>query len=190
MLKPELIDVLFNRSNNHESFDEFCSFIVSNPGNFVRNGFYESMKANFGNVKSYGRYMTNDLSLQIASAGKYWRDAKYNFFLQRKHKYSIAFENNSYPYYTTEKLMDAFLGGSIPLYWGDPKIKEDWNPAAFINVGKLGNDEAILKIKELESIKNMFNDIYNTPIFTDEQKKNHIDNMNNFEDWLIEKIKK
>jgi hypothetical protein len=191
ILRPELQPILFDKKPRHENFDRFCSFIVSNPGNFMRNSFFGQLsQQGSGKVFSYGKYLTNDLSLQKESQGKYWRDAKYAFFNSNKHKYSVAFENNSYPYYCTEKLMDAFLAGSIPLYWGDPKIKEDWNSDAFINVGKIGSDAAISLLKKMETNQEMFNEMYLAPIFTEEQKQRHINNINEFENWLIEKVKK
>jgi hypothetical protein len=135
-------------------------------------------------ISSYGRHLTNDFSLIEASRGKYWRNAKYEFFLKYKHKYAIAFENNSYPGYTTEKLMDAFLGNSIPIYWGDPKIKEDWNTNAFINANK-GVQYAYDLIKKQNQDIKLFDAMYHEPIFTDEQKKRHLENINGFEEWLI-----
>jgi hypothetical protein len=139
-------------------------------------------------VQSYGRYLTNNLNLQKESQGKYWRDAKYSFFSKVKHKYCICFEHSSYPYYCTEKLMDSFLAGSVPIYLGDPKINSDWNKESFINVGRIGTEETMKLIKDMEYNNELFLDVYSKPIFTDEQKKRHLDNMNNFEMWLINKI--
>jgi hypothetical protein len=51
----------------------------------------------------------------------------------RKHKFSFAFENTSYPGYATEKIADAFAANTIPIYWGDPEIGQELNPAAFVN---------------------------------------------------------
>jgi hypothetical protein len=132
--------------------------------------------------------MTNDISLQTASQGRYWRDAKYDFFSKVKHKFSIAFENNSYPNYTTEKLMDAFLGGSLPIYWGDPKIAEDWNTGAFLHSKNV--NELLDMVKAADVNDSIFKDVYAQPIFTDEQRQRHIDNMSIFEHWLIDSIKK
>jgi alpha(1,3/1,4) fucosyltransferase len=187
ILRPELQQFVFNEKIKHNSFDKFCSFTVSNPNNFVRNGFLQTVSA-YKPVSSYGRYMTNDLNLIKESQGKYWRDAKYNFFLKRKHKFSICFEHSSYPGYTTEKLMDAFLAGSLPIYWGDPKISEDWNCNAFL-YPRNGLDNEFSLMKELDTNNVLFNTIYNEPIFTDEQKQKHLLNIQNFEIWLINKIK-
>jgi len=185
LLKPELKDKLFNRIN-YESFDRFCSFTVSNPGNFMRNGMFQQL-SQYKFVHSYGRYLTNDVGLQVASKGRYWRDAKDTFFLKNKHKFSIAYENSPYPGYTTEKLMDSFLAGSIPIYWGDPKVKEDWNQEAFIDVNYFGN--IIEVIKKMDSDKEAFNSKYHQPVFTDEQKQRHLDRLDEFENWLFKIVK-
>ncbi len=37
------------------------------------------------------------------------------------HNFNIAFENSSYPGYVTEKITDAFIANTIPIYWGDKK---------------------------------------------------------------------
>ena len=36
----------------------------------------------------------------------------------------ICFENTSKPNYFTEKLVNAYYSGSIPIYWGDPNISK------------------------------------------------------------------
>jgi len=114
LLWPKLKDQLFNRVH-HENFERFCSFTVSNGGNFMRNSAFQQL-SQYKRVHSYGRYLTNDTGLQRASEGRYWRDAKDEFFMEHPHKFMMAYENKPYPWYCTEKLMDAFLVGSIPIY--------------------------------------------------------------------------
>jgi len=191
ILNPKLKDLLFGPRVNHEKFDRGMSFVVSNPANFFRNAFYDAVKSDSSiQTFSYGRFKTNNFELQRASQGKYWRDAKFEFFSKIKHKYNICFEHSSYPYYCTEKLMDAYLAGSIPIYWGDPKINEDWNKDAFINVGKLGTDNTIKLIKEFETNNHLFNKIYTEPIFTNEQRERHLNNIEEFENWFINIIRR
>jgi len=59
-------------------------------------------------------------------------------------KFSIVFENSSYPGYTTEKLFDGFLSNTIPIYWGNPKVNLDFNPAAFINCHDFNNFDGVV----------------------------------------------
>ena len=186
LLNPGYKDRLYNRLN-YDSFDRFCSFTVSNGGNFLRNGWYQQMNS-YKRVHSYGRYLGNSPELQQLSKGKYWRDAKDEFFLNNKHKFAITFENTPYPGYTTEKLMDAFLVGSMPIYWGSPNIHNEFNEKSFINVIKYPN--IIKTIKEFDQNREKFSEMYNEPIFTSDQQNNLLENLENFEYWLIDKVKR
>lgn len=187
LLKPELKERLYNRKNWEESqFIKWCSFTVSNPSNFMRNAAFQQIN-NYKPVDSYGRYLTNNNALQEYSKGRYWRDAKDDYFLTYPHKFMIAYENTPTRYYCTEKLMDAFLVGSMPIYWGDPRVGEDWNKEAFIDFTKGFDFE---KIVYLDKDWKLFQSVYEQPVFTDEQKKNLEDNLSNIENWLIDKVKR
>ena len=52
---------------------------------------------------------------------------------QKNYKFSIAFENTYCSGYTMEKLVDSFASQHIPLYYGNPRVAEEFNPKAFIN---------------------------------------------------------
>jgi len=186
LLKPELKERLYNRKNwREDEFQRWCSFTVSNPSNFMRNSAYQQLNQ-YKYVDSYGRFMTTNGALQEASKGRYWRDAKDEYFLKFPHKFMMAYENTPYRYYCTEKLMDAFLVGSMPIYWGDPRVGEDWNNEAFINVTKGDFDKIFRVDKDWE----LFKSIYNQPIFTDEQKEKLEENLETFNAWLINIIKR
>lgn len=40
----------------------------------------------------------------------------------RDYRYSVAMENSKHDFYFTEKLIDCFLTGTVPIYWGCPGI--------------------------------------------------------------------
>ena len=40
----------------------------------------------------------------------------------KDYRYSIAIENSKHDYWFTEKLLDCFLTGTVPIYWGCPSI--------------------------------------------------------------------
>ena len=46
--------------------------------------------------------------------------------------FSIAHENASYSGYFTEKVLDCFATGTIPIYWGDPDIGKIFNTDGII----------------------------------------------------------
>jgi hypothetical protein len=52
----------------------------------------------------------------------------------RDYMFSIAMENDCYDTYYTEKLLDCFLSGTIPIYWGSRKISDvfDINGVLFL----------------------------------------------------------
>ena len=53
--------------------------------------------------------------------------------VMRQYKFSICYENSSYPGWLTEKMLDALFAGSVPIYLGDPEVTKMVPPAAFID---------------------------------------------------------
>jgi hypothetical protein len=51
----------------------------------------------------------------------------------RPYKFTIAFENKELSGWTTEKMYDPLAAHTIPIFWGDPKAVDCFNPEAFIN---------------------------------------------------------
>eukprot|EP00468_Gymnochlora_sp_CCMP2014_P009026 CAMPEP_0167766158 /NCGR_PEP_ID=MMETSP0110_2-20121227/15157_1 /TAXON_ID=629695 /ORGANISM="Gymnochlora sp., Strain CCMP2014" /LENGTH=472 /DNA_ID=CAMNT_0007654091 /DNA_START=72 /DNA_END=1486 /DNA_ORIENTATION=- len=49
------------------------------------------------------------------------------------YKFVITFENSRVPGYTTEKILNAMLANTIPIYLGDPNIEDYINPRRFIH---------------------------------------------------------
>ena len=46
--------------------------------------------------------------------------------------FSVAIENSRSPGYATEKIIDCFLTKTVPIYWGDPTIGENFNTDGII----------------------------------------------------------
>lgn len=110
---------------------KFACFIVSNGACKMRNKFFE-MLSKVKRVDSLGRFMRNapvDFILpdRVKDRESYLR-------VIGQYKFIITFENVSLPYYSTEKIYNAFAAGTVPIYWGDPHITEQYNPDAFIHV--------------------------------------------------------
>lgn len=125
---------------------KFCSFVVSNGGKRKtqkRVEFFHRL-SRYRRVDSAGRYLNNlDGPLPGGPAEKV-------AFL-RHYKFNIAFENGSLPGYTTEKLVEAMQARTVPIYWGSPRVAEEFNPRSFLNYHDFGSeDELIEKIIELD----------------------------------------
>lgn len=143
--------------------DRFCSFIASNPNCLIRNRCFELLST-YKHVDSAGKFRTNTTEL-INMNNVNWSISK-NVFL-KKYKFNICFENSSYPGYFTEKLMQAKLSGTIPIYWGDPKVIEECNPNSFINYSLFKNDEDFInEIKRLDTDDIAYKKIRDTPLFS------------------------
>ena len=186
LLWPELKTKLFLMNRYKEIHEKWCAFTVSNPSNFFRNSLFHQLNE-YKLVSSYGRYLNNDNKLIMTSEGKYWRYAKTEFFNTHSHKFMMAIENSPYKYYCTEKLMDAFLGFTLPIYWGDTRVAEDWNEKAFINGTKIDILEAVKKIDKDDGL---YKAMMMEPVFTKEQMEKLENNLQNFESWLINTVKK
>ena len=119
----------------------FCSFVVSNCfADDVRAIFYDKLSA-YKKVSSGGRFR-NNIGGAVADKKAF----------QAEHKFAIAFENTSYDGYCTEKLMEAFAAGTIPIYWGDPNVVKDFNPEAFINAHDFKDfDEVVERVKQIDN---------------------------------------
>jgi hypothetical protein len=51
----------------------------------------------------------------------------------RPYKFTIAFENKELDGWTTEKMYDPMAAHTVPIFWGDRRAVEYFNPEAFIN---------------------------------------------------------
>ena len=73
-----------------------------------------------------------------------------------KYKFSICFENSITTGYITEKIFDCFYAGTIPIYYGDPNVKESIDPDSYIDFRKFDD------YKDLELfVKNISEQEYN-----------------------------
>lgn len=61
----------------------------------------------------------------------------------KDYAFSIVIENSKTPYYFTEKLIDSFMTGTVPIYWGCTHIDKFFNKNGMI----IFNDVNDLKIK-------------------------------------------
>lgn len=135
---PQLPELFQPRKFAKEELLErkFCNFLYSQP-NRVRENFFDCLNR-YRRVDSPGARKNNMSALgnqdsPIASRiHRSWSQQRLEFV--RQYKFTIAFENSSYPGYITEKMWQTLLGGSLPIYWGNPMAYRDFNPKCYINV--------------------------------------------------------
>lgn len=115
----------------------FCCWVASNASMYdasYRLRFVQLLSSRYKSVACGGEVMNN-----VGGPVQDKMDFLSGF------KFNIAFENASHPGYCTEKLLHAFAGGCVPIYWGDPHVarckphrqlsdvEPDFNPAALIS---------------------------------------------------------
>ena len=136
----------------------FCNLVVSNGLSKKRIDFFHQL-SKYKVCDSGGRFLNN--------IGGPVED-KQSFI--KNYKFTIAFENSSYPGYATEKIFEPFLAGSIPVYWGDPLIKRDFNSAAFVNFADYGTDKALIdRIIEIDNNDDLYLEMLHQPAYADNQ---------------------
>ncbi len=141
----------------------FCNFICSNGNARRRVEFFQKL-SQYKRVESLGAVERNNDALVGTGHDTAGYRAKQAF--QARCKFSIAFENSYFPGYTTEKLSDPLLAGSVPIYSGNPHVAEIFNPRAFINVDEFASDEeAIEHIQAVDNDDALYQSYLDEPPF-------------------------
>ena len=158
---------------------KFCSFIYSNSNAYhVRDDlFYEISR--YKKIDSLGKHLNN--------MGNHPDRENENWFAsslkaKREYRFSICAENGRMSGYTSEKIISAFLAGSIPIYWGNPNVVKEFNPEAFINC----NDtvDVIKAIREIEENRDLWVEMVTAQWQTDAQIKILRDQEKKYTDFI------
>jgi len=99
----------------------FCGFVVSNPLCKLRNEFFRRL-AKYERVDSGGK-LFNNVGGRVADKQAFLAECRF----------TIAFENESHPGYTTEKVAEPMLVDSLPIYQGDPLVGNDFDTRSFLS---------------------------------------------------------
>lgn len=157
-LPSNIADLTSGRKLNAKKKYAICAF-VGNPEP-IRLRTIEKLDEVFG-VQKFGFFYGN----QIGS--------KYPIGLD--YQFCIAYENDLYPGYVTEKIVEAYLAGTVPIYRGlfNKEAEKIFNPRAFINVLDFENDEELIHF-----ISNMsredYRRMYEEPLFCEIPKLDYL----------------
>jgi Glycosyltransferase family 10 (fucosyltransferase) C-term/Alpha-(1,3)-fucosyltransferase FucT N-terminal domain len=77
-------------------------------------------------VDGFGRAFDNSIKSHDASGF-----CKYDIL--KDYIFNLCPENSLYPGYYTEKIVEAYAAGCIPITWADPNVKVDFKEGSFIN---------------------------------------------------------
>lgn len=87
-----------------------------------------------------------------------------NIEVYAHYRFCLVMENTKLDGYITEKIMLAFVGGCIPVYWGTREIFDLFNERAFIYYDIDNPLPAINRIVHLESNRTAYDQVMNEPI--------------------------
>jgi hypothetical protein len=134
LLKPRRIE------NEKKKFA--CAFI-GNP-HPMRLHFIEQL-SKLGNVDTYGSFVG--------------RPVENKYDIAKDYKFSVCFENDLYPGYVTEKLIDSYVTENVPIYWGNLGKDNTINRSSFLNLSDYNSVSDLIDcISQID-----FESIYNQP---------------------------
>jgi hypothetical protein len=92
------------------------------------------------------------------------KDTRSKFQASKDFRFVFAFENDLFPGYVTEKVIEAWATGAIPLYWGSDPL-EYINPKSIINLNDFNSfQEFLARIAEVNNSRTLWEQIASQPI--------------------------
>jgi hypothetical protein len=135
---------------------KFCAMIAGNPEG-LRVNLYNSL-SKYKQIDGYGNMFGNSL-----------RTSK--FEILPEYKFCLCPENSIYDGYITEKLIDAYAGGTVPIYSGDISVAEDFNYKTFLNYQETKNMGNFVEyVRGWDNNNEMYKYIYEKPLLEKEPK--------------------
>ena len=141
--------------------------IISNPNGSERNYFCDKLEKHF-EIDYAGSYKNN-----VPQLLDMYDTEKFQEFISQ-YKFIISMENTKEHNYITEKIVNGFLSGNIPIYWGSNNVKDHFNIDRFINVENMNDDtidNVISRMKELMDDEEKYLKMVNSNIFPNENNK-------------------
>lgn len=139
---------------------KFCNYVISNPNADINRDNIIDALEKYKALDAGGRYRNNiggPVKDKLAFASDY--------------RFSLALENSSTKGYVTEKILEAYAAGTIPIYWGSEDISSEFNPDSFINIMDYKNlEEAVDVIKAIYEDDEAYLKMMKAPIAMEGQK--------------------
>lgn len=125
---------------------KFCSFVYSNADtDCARTSLYKELSL-YKTVDAGGK-LFNNISECVTDKWAFERD----------YKFSVACENSSHLGYCTEKILQSFGACTVPIYYGDVSVGQDFNENAFVNCHAFKNlSDAVEYVKYLDQNRDAY----------------------------------
>jgi hypothetical protein len=178
---PDQMTNAFERGECNPRKKYFACFLVSNGGSdlhplnkapmdgcVARTRMFHKLSL-YKRVESGGAYLNNIGGPIPIDAIYTTEDATAKWISQCK--FMIAYENQSYSGYITEKPFKAYFSGAIPIYHADQSVLQDINKKAIIYDGDFASEDDVVEyIKKVDNDDKLYCDIWNQPILINPEK--------------------
>jgi alpha(1,3/1,4) fucosyltransferase len=139
----------------------FCNFVYRHDLPY-RNAIFSQLNE-YERVDAAGRCMNNMNGWMVPREPNRLQ-GKLEFL--RNYKFTLAVENNIWPGYSTEKLVDPMYVASIPIYIGDPQAKAHFNTASYIDFSAFGSLKELLAfVREVNSDRDLYIKMLAAPFY-------------------------
>lgn len=159
-------DLSFPRDRNKiKPKTKFCNFVYSNcdpnrEGTKFRVNFFNRL-SEYKQVDSGGGCL-NNIGYKIPHKISFMQDYKFTIAMENSNQFNGVYG------YTTEKIFEPMLADSIPIYWGNPKINDDFNEKAFLNYHEYNDvDKLIERIIEIDNNDSLYDQYLSEPFIAD-----------------------
>ena len=174
---------------------KFCTYIVSNPKKHTkRDKIFKYISNNYKKIDSIGTHLNNQKDNFVLPKDDYREASLQNINYHKQYKFNLCCENSESKGnldYITEKIINAFLYKTVPIYLGSHNIESYFNKDSFININNLSYDEIINKIKEIDNDDSKYYKMLNAYPFNEKinYKEKYKNNIYNFIKKILQKYK-
>ena len=161
----------FIQPRNNTLKENFLVYIATNCVNFRENAFDNFVKL----------AKENEFQLPRALGGCYGKHRELKFFktgrnnrmrnvdILKQYKFALVMENTNVDGYVSEKIADAFMAGTIPIYYGTHDIFKIFNRNAFVFYDIKQAQFAIDQVEYLTKNHTEYENMIKEPILVDSQ---------------------
>lgn len=164
------VSVDFNRGECNPNKPRFACFLSSNSGSvnpskfdgcMARDRFFHKL-SEYKKVHSGGKHLNNEGRVVPVAETMEWLG---------QCKFVIAYENETYEGYVTEKPFQAYVAGSLPIYYGTFAYSKDMNPNSIIYAKDFANEDDLVEyIKKVDNDNELYCNIWNNKMVLSEKQ--------------------
>ena len=163
----------------------YCNSHAVSERQYMFNKFVEVSNENM--CHAFGGCYGDHVELQRKLPGNYTSEKLIQHYSD--YYFVIAMENKIAPGYITEKILNAYASGSIPIYWGDAVVTEFFNKDSFVNLSDFESiDECVDYVVNMKLDKIHW--MMSQPVFNENTKYNDIINIHKSKDYYINNLPK